>query len=362
MFHGRKRRLTESRLPSGIAPRLEGLSTEEASRWLGFLGWKLDATYSTRSAFAGKDPVEVLSRLLSRPTPAQQLFAASPGPELPAGVLVPSGFPPRLREMSTAPHLLWTAGDTGLLGEGRPRVGIIGSRRPRPDSVTFARGLARQLAQAGVVVVSGLAVGIDGVAHQGAVEERAPTIAVLASGIDRPYPSRHRQLAHRILEHGGVWVSEYGPGLDAYKQRFRDRNRIIAALSDFLVVVQAGARSGSMITARHALELGVDLGVVPSFIGDPAYEGSLGLLRDGARAVVDAGSVLSAMGVQPKGSAEQHGFGTILDVPRSADELAGLSGLGLAATLDELLELELSGVVERFPDGRYVNAVISAVQ
>lgn len=335
-------------------------SAEEQAWWVAYLGWKTSRTLAMRPAYWEADAATVLLSEIERRDDVARLVASGI-PVRPREVALRPRLPPRVAGMPNAPFCLWCDGDRALIEQDHIRVGVIGSRHPRPDSAHVASTIAEGLARAGVTVVSGMAIGIDGIAHRAALQARGSTIAVLANGIHHPHPSRHRSLARQIASSGGLLVSEYHPATPARRHRFRERNRIIAGLSDLLVVIQAGERSGSMVTARFAQEAGVDIAVVPSSIGDPAYEGSLQLLRDGARAVVDAGTVLRAIGVEAPGSAEQHGFGSILDVPRTADDVAALSGLDLTATLAELLELELSGLVERMPDGRYVNAVISAV-
>lgn len=328
------------------------LSEDEASWACSWLEWQLDRTIATRPQYACTSPGVALEQISAQPAASGLLVQGLP--PRPAGVLVRSQLPERLAGSAEAPFALWTQGRQELLGQSVLRVGVIGSRRPRAESVQVARHVARGLARAGITVVSGMAIGIDGVAHRAALQAGGATIAVLGSGIDRPYPMRHERLARDIQAGGGLLLSEYGPGSAAYKQRFRDRNRIIAGLCDALVVVQAGERSGSMITARHAANMGVEVGVVPSHIGDTACAGSLNLLRDGARAVIDALSVFRMLGLDDDQIDDASGFEALLRVPRAADELAALVGLPLQETLAELLELELDGVVSRLSDGRYV--------
>lgn len=334
---------------------------EAMALWCVHIAWQLRRDCSLWRAVAGRPIFDSLEAILSEPR-AAEVFTRDSTPCRGKGVVTRGRLPERVGALQAPPHGLWVHGDTGLLEPGLPRVAVIGSRLPRRESVQLTRSIAAGLARAGVVVVSGMAIGVDGVAHSATLEAGGKTITVWAAGLDRPYPARHRKLAAQILEEGGLVVSEYGPGLEPMPHRFRKRNRIIAALSDFVVVVQAKRQSGSMHTVEYAQEVGVDIGVVPSYVGDPAFEGSLALLRDGARAIVDAGSVLKAIGMEEPGASAQHGFGTLLDAPRTVDDVANLSGLGLGDTLEQLLELELSGLVERMPDGRYVNAMICAVQ
>lgn len=265
-------------------------------------------------------------------------------------------LPDALGELRRPPLGMHLKGNRSLLGSSTMRVAIVGSRRPRVHALEVARRISSQLSRRGVTIVSGLAIGIDGAAHRGAVDVGAPTIAVLGSGIERCYPSRHRSLADQIVACGGLLVSEYGLLDEARPWRFPERNRIIAALCDVLVVVQAGNASGSMGTASVALELGRDVGVVPSAIDDVAFEGSLSLLRDGARAVVDAASVLRMLGMEDATSADLHEFGSYLDSPRDPGELARMVEQPVRVVASRLALLEIDGLVRRTDDGRYVNA------
>lgn len=305
----------------------------------------------------------------------------------------------RLRHVEPRCHGLWYAGDPTTLWR-RPVIGIVGSRHPREEARAVARRIARDAARAGFTIASGLAIGIDGVAHQQAVEQGAPTIAVLAGGLAEVYPASNRALARTIAGSGdargvhagsrrdaaGVVVSEYGAGNEGTRPyRFQERNRVIAALSDYLVVVQATLKSGSMGTADRAIELGVPVGVVPSAPDDPSYAGSIVLIQQGADAVVDGRSLfcrLEAHGVmQPGFSAaaargatadpeapgnwigggehEQlalpdHPLASLVQVPRTTEELAELAGLDLRDTRGMLLELEDDGRVALTADGAWL--------
>jgi DNA processing protein len=312
-------------------------------------------------------------------------------------------LPDRMRHVShPVSRGLWFAGDPDLLRR-RPAIGIVGSRHPREEARSIARRIARDAARAGFTIVSGLAIGVDGLAHQQALEHGAPTIGVLAGGLARVYPASNRTLARQIagtsLPAGvvagpapgarGLLVSEYGPGEEETRpHQFQHRNRIIAALSDYLVVVQATPKSGSMGTAGRALELGVPIGVVPSAPDDPSYGGSIELIQQGADAVVDGRSLflrLELQGVMRPGfaaaaargaivdptspgswtgggEAEQlalpdHPLASILEVPRTADEVAELAGLDLRDARVMLLELEDDGLVTHRDDGAWTNAV-----
>jgi len=176
-----------------------------------------------------------------------------------------------------------------------PTVAVVGARACSAYGAHVARTLARDLAAAGVTVVSGLARGIDGEAHRGALDADGPTIAVLGCGIDRDYPAAHAELARRIAASGGV-VSEYEPGVEPAPWRFPARNRIIAALADAVVIVEARARSGALITVDRAMEIGRPIYAVPGEITSLLSEGTNDLLRHGhAAAITSAGDVLAAL-------------------------------------------------------------------
>ncbi|MCW2950404.1 MAG: smf protein, partial [Thermoleophilia bacterium] len=222
---------------------------------------------------------------------------------------------------------LWFAGDPDVLKAGI-RIAIVGSRMPRADTARYAETIAAQCARAGMTVVSGLAIGIDGIAHRAALDAGGRTIAVIAGGLGAIYPGRHHGLAAEIagtaksargVQAGlstsarGAVVTEYGPGTDRCQTwQFPMRNRIIAALSDYVIVLQAKPNSGSLITATAALDLGVPVGVVPSAPDDECYTGSIGLLRDGADSVVDIRSLAARLelhGVMHAGFREALGNG-----------------------------------------------------
>jgi DNA processing protein len=218
--------------------------------------------------------------------------------------------------------------------------------------------LGRELAAAGVIVVSGLARGIDGEAHRGALESGGTTVAVLGCGIDRDYPRRHSELARRI-EAGGAIVSEYPPGTEPAPWRFPARNRIVAGLCLATVVVEARARSGALITADFALELGREVFAVPGEITAGLSVGTNELLRQGATPLLAAGDVLDAVGFEPaprKHSALSpvaEGLLVLLaDEAREADGLTRASGRTSAEVGAALVELELAGLVAS-ADGLY---------
>jgi DNA processing protein len=261
-------------------------------------------------------------------------------------------MPIACQAMNSAPFGLRVVGDIDLL-TSRPRVAIVGSRTPTSPSAAVARQMAVELARAGVTIVSGLAIGIDGEAHRGALDAGGTTIAVLGGGTDRMHPARHRNLAHSIVEHGGAIVSEYAPWATPWPQRFRDRNRIIAGLADALVVVQARRNSGSMITVTCASNIGVEVFAVPGMVTDPIWDGSTELLRDGVNVAVDASAVLDYLGIErvPPPPGPMDG---LLRSPRSVDDLVTMSELTVDEVVETLLDLQMAGIVTIADDGRYV--------
>ena len=204
-------------------------------------------------------------------------------------------YPAVLREIYDPPYLLYVRGELPALAV--PSIAIVGTRQPTAGAVIAAREIAGELAAAGVPVISGLARGIDAAAHQGALD-RGVTGAVLASGVDLITPSSNRALAAALLDRGGFLVSEYGPGVVPRKYHFPARNRIISGLSRAVVVVQAPARSGALITADYALDQGRDLFVHRDCLDGPTGAGSADLAADGAQIVACAAEILEELGIR----------------------------------------------------------------
>lgn len=271
------------------------------------------------------------------------------------GVLVPAPDAPRLIHVAGAPERF-----AALLAE--PSVAIVGARRASGYGLEVARSLARGLSAAGVTVISGLALGIDSAAHAGALEAGGNTIAVLATGADVPYPRSKAGLHARIRAVGAV-VSELPPGFRAWRWAFPARNRIIAGLAPLTVVVEAGERSGSLITSGIAEDLGREVGAVPGRVTSSLASGPNELLQAGAHVVRDAGDVLDLLfgaggrPERPPGAAVpghlRSAYVAVGDGHDSADALAR-AGFALADALAALSELELLGHLRRAPGGRFV--------
>ncbi|HEU4972657.1 MAG TPA: DNA-processing protein DprA [Gaiellaceae bacterium] len=247
--------------------------------------------------------------------------------------------------------------DAGLLS--RPAIAIVGARACSSYGRTVARSLARDVAAAGLVVVSGMARGIDGEAHRGALEAGGRTIAVLGCGIDRDYPAAHSELARRIAESGGFVVSEYEPGVEPAPWRFPARNRIIAGLCRATLVVEARERSGALITADFALEEGRDVLAVPGEITSSLSAGTNGLIKLGATPIGSAADVLELYDLvtaerasAPLGLAAQALLARLSSGACTGDELGRAAALDPAESAAALIELELAGRVT-LEDGVY---------
>lgn len=294
-------------------------------------------------------------------------------------------YPAGLRDLDEPPPVIYFLGR--LPAEGRA-AGIVGTRAADGEGLRVAEALARDLASDGVVVVSGLARGIDGAAHRGALRAGGFTVAVLGAGLDRVYPPEHRDLFERVAETGGV-LTEYPPGTDPAKEHFPWRNRLIAALSQVVVVVQADLRSGALITADYAAELGREVLAVPGDVGKARSAGTNRLIAEGAHPALDAEDVLVALewtgswralpaldalregdregagntmptrGELPSGAlfsdAERRVFACLSpDAPLTIDGVAQAAGLPLGTVMAALLVLEVEGLARQIPGAAYI--------
>ncbi|HYW04372.1 MAG TPA: DNA-processing protein DprA [Gammaproteobacteria bacterium] len=279
-------------------------------------------------------------------------------------------YPDRLRELPDAPPALFVVGDPEILA--LPQVAIVGSRNPSPDGRANALEFAAHLGGRGLVITSGLAEGIDTAGHEGALRAGAPTVAVAGTGPDRVYPAANRELAHRIATEG-VLVSEFAPGTPPVAGNFPRRNRIISGLSAGVLVVEAARRSGSLITARFAMEQGREVFAIPGSIHNPLARGCHRLIRDGAKLVETADDILEELASQLRLSAEPDGpsaapveaapelpdedYRKLLQSmgygPVSVDELVRRTALTPESVSSMLLLLELQGHVVSAPGGLY---------
>lgn len=273
-------------------------------------------------------------------------------------------YPPLVATIYDPPPVLWVRGDAHALGG--PSVAVVGARAASTPALAMAADLGAGLARAGLTVVSGLARGVDSAAHRAALEAGGLTVAVLGCGADRVYPPEHAELA-RTIARAGALVSELPPGTPPLAEHFPRRNRVISGLSLATVVVEASERSGSLITARCALEQGREVMAVPGSAVSGRNRGAHALLKDGAKLVETVDDILEELPVGRAASSPAADARNILttDVLVAAleseeacdlDDLAGRTGLDVRALLPRLLDLELRGVVQRAGGGRFLLA------
>jgi len=280
------------------------------------------------------------------------------------------GYPALLHEIADPPPLLFVKGNVTLLNN--PQLAIVGSRNPSPGGTETSYAFARSLANYGLTITSGLALGIDAAAHRGALSANGATIAVTGTGLDRVYPARHRELTHEIAIHGAL-VSEFPPGTAPKPDHFPRRNRIISGLSLGTLVTEANLRSGSLITAQQALEQGREVFAIPGSIHNPLARGCHALLRNGAKLVEEICDIIEELGhfqpTTPTAPPEQ-GSGTIATAGLDQQQQKVINNLGIDATsMDTLIErtgltadvlttilltLELAGFVSTAPGGHYM--------
>ncbi len=272
-------------------------------------------------------------------------------------------YPLWLREISAAPTLLFVEGNLDLLASAQ--IAMVGTRNPTSSGRGMATMLTKDLVSSGLTITSGLALGIDGVCHQTALQCQGQTVAVLGSGLDHYYPQRHNSLAAAIIAQGGVLLSELWPDVPPRAENFPRRNRIISGLSLGTVVVEAAAKSGSLITAHYALEQGREVFAVPGAVQNPTATGCLHLIQQGAKLICNAADILEEIDVHfanPR-TVSQETLSLDAGLPSSSlldnvgDETTAIdvviqqSGQPVAKVMAELLELELAGWITSVPGG-----------
>jgi len=359
------------------------LQTAVGVSMLGFSRSRVSAAFKELRQQDPHASLECLLSTLGSPPHAQAGLAAEAHSSAAAALAAGAGagmqpiawfdprFPALLNCVGDPPPVLWALGTTDVLA--RPAVAIVGSRAATPYALDVAARLAGELAERGLVVVSGLARGVDSAAHRGCLEGGGPTVAVLGSGVDRVYPPEHQTLAETIASNGVV-VSELGPGAVPLQENFPLRNRIISGISLAVVVVEASEKSGSLITARCAMEQGRDVMAVPGNVLTGRNRGSHALLKDGAKVVETADDILEELGWPGSAAGALTQAGRVLTDTSSSqsrvredpllarlepgevyrlDELVETTGTTASKLLPRLMELELSGQIEAVGGGRF---------
>lgn len=273
-----------------------------------------------------------------------------------------SRYPESLRNLADPPALLFYQGELDcLMGKC---IAMVGTRKPAPNTLEATRKIAAELSSAGVTIISGLASGIDTAAHLGCLDGGSPTVALMASGLDVDYPVTNGELKRRIVQSGGLVLSEYPPGTPAIHWHFPVRNRLIAGLSKAVVMMEAQIRSGSMTTVHHALEQGKDVYAYPGNIGSEWAAGAHQLLREGACYFTSARDILEDMdwsnapaaptqqqkaALPPLTEAQRKLYALLCQRDMSFDELAQATGFDASTLSGELTMLSILGIVRSLP-------------
>jgi DNA processing protein len=348
-----------------------GLSTASALQLIDQFGSAAAVTSASGSNLRASGLSDETARSLLNPD-TQQLsqateWLAAEGRHLLC--LADASYPPLLAESGEAPLCLYVDGDPACLQ--LPQLAIVGSRNATPGGRETARDFAAHLASSGLTITSGLATGIDAEAHQGALSGSGTTIAVLGTGPDQVYPQSNTELAARIRQQGAL-VSEFSPGTPPRRNQFPRRNRIISGLSLGVLIVEAGLRSGSLITARYSGNYGREIFAVPGSVHNPLSKGCHKLIKQGAKLVETAADIVSELGslagalesfpdcVATQATSPIHtdpDYAKLLETmgfdPISINHLAGRSGLTAEQLSSMLLILELDGKVNNLPGGRF---------
>lgn len=325
--------------------------------------------YGSASAVLQADPADIAARFGER---AREALAEGPPPALLEATLrwlegdhhhliaiSDDAYPPLLREIAAAPTVLYAAGRLELLGNAA--VAVVGSRNATALGKRDAQAIAQALSEAGVTVVSGLALGIDSAAHRGGLAGPASTIAVLGTGIDQAYPRSNAALQEQIAA-SGLLLSEFWLGTAPIGWNFRRRNRLISGLSRGVLVVEAGRPSGSLVTTKYALEQNRDVFALPGSVHSPLSKGCHWLIRQGATLVESAADILAELGLAPApqddcaavAADREHPLLAAMGfAPASVDEMVERLGAAAAQVAAELARLEVEGRVVFLPGGRY---------
>lgn len=352
-------------LPRDLEPWLRlsllaGLGDATFRRLLLEFGSPEDVLGASHAALCRLVPPPLAQSIRAGGASAQDLAAVDAWLRDPANSVVTLAdeiYPKRLLQIADPPPMLYAKGRTDLID--RPAIAIVGSRHATPAGTAIAESFAKALSDAGLTIISGLALGIDAAAHRGGLAGAAASVAVVGTGLDVVYPARNRSLAHDLAARGAL-VSEFPLGTPALGANFPRRNRLISGLSQGCLVVEAALRSGSLITARTANEQGREVFAVPGSVHSPLSKGCHLLIKQGAKLVECAQDVLEELGVAagsdtgPQPGAQPHALLEHLGFdPCDIDTLAARSGLPSAAVTTMLTQLELDGQVAVLPGGRY---------
>lgn len=341
---------------------IPGLSGERLRRLLGAFGGPEGVVSASATALSRHLPASLVTQIKQN-VASDSLDAVAAWLREPTNhviTLADPQYPQRLLQIADPPPLLYVKGKPELLG--RSALAIVGSRNATPQGVANAEAFARALSESGLVIVSGLALGIDAAAHRGALAGSGDTIAVLGTGADIVYPARNRALAHELVERG-LLVSEFPLGTRPLAGNFPRRNRLISGLTLGCLVVEAAAESGSLITARLASEQGGEVFAIPGSIHSPLTKGCHALIKQGAKLVESARDVLEELNWEARAGAATAAAQTLTDArvrrlldalgddPCDRDTLAARSGLDAAELSILITQLELDGAVATLPGG-----------
>jgi len=336
-----------------------GLGGQRFRSLLSTFGLPTNVVNATRSQLCRVVPDALAAGILerSRGSEVEKALQWAAQPEHRVLTLADTEYPKQLLEIADPPALLYVAGNARLLSS--PALAVVGSRNATPQGLKNAQSFARTFSEAGLVIVSGLAIGVDSAAHSGGLEGRGSTIAVLGTGIDIVYPRRNEPLAQEILLRGAL-VSEFPLGTPPNAGNFPRRNRLISGLARGCLVVEATLDSGSLITARLAAEQGREVLAIPGSIHSPLSRGCHSLIKQGAKLVETAQDVLEELGVAgvpetrlPELSASHDLLDKMGFDPCDIDGLIARSGLTVEIVSAILLQLELEGKVAGLPGGLY---------
>jgi len=268
-------------------------------------------------------------------------------------------YPNLLKEIASPPQRLWLKG--AKLNNNEKRLTVVGTRKPTLYGQRVVAKLIQEVAAAGVTIVSGLAIGIDGMAHKAALDAGGKTIAILAGGLDNIYPASNRGLAERIIQNNGTLISEYAPGEESFKQNFVARNRIQSGISEAVLIVECTEKSGTLITAQFALDQNRNIMAIPGNIDNIQSSGTNNLIKQGAIPVTSAQDILEVLGVNQKASklqqykaqntAEEKILNLIRNGTYSSEDIHLKSELNIVEFNSTLTMLEIKGVVEQTKPG-----------